>query len=474
MSNIELLKKNGELIAKYHNKLTNEVRRLTDEPVDDEAISRCNSEMLSILNEFAFERDKLYGVDLDQVTVPFVQEDNDRHWIIKLHDKVDNMYNNVYVGFFRYNKDNGKFVWKIDSLKELALSLTYTKADEYAKILSEYAKKNNMTFVPEVVDYNKEGVELITDKNYIIHLIDKKNPDNEGYITYWNFDDSNSYDYDYEDSLSRKNASKYTYEDANKIALKLKEKIGKYYDVHVEPFEVLTTDEILEKAYSPKEQKLYKLHIDQITYLMRPEEFERFVSGKATEVLMNLFDDTDQLLGTQTFSATADVWGPYVVINEKRYRPDDFTLIDRDKALEKDFSLAKKAYETIMNTESKRKDRSQEFNRTESLTFAETDKEEEWCKKHNDKYHKKEDEKKFKKNPFHGGVSPVGRFVTVWQYCSISSWCECVCKDCYETYRHEKDKLDRLAGDAKNYKKQKKLVEKLYERAVFTVRDIDE
>lgn len=472
MSNIELLKKNGELIAKYHNKLTNEVRRLTDESVDDEAINRCNSEMLSILNEFAFERDKLYGVDLDQVTVPFVQEDNDRHWIIKLHDKVDNMYNNVYVGFFRYNKDNGKFVWKIDSLKEFALSLTYTKADEYAKILSEYAKKNNMTFVPEVVDYNKEGVELITDKNYIIHLIDKKNPDNEGYITYWNFDDSNSYDYDY--SISRNNAFKYTYEDANKIAFKLKEKIGKYYDVHVEPFEVLITDEILEKAYSPKEQKLYKLHIDQITYLMRPEEFERLVSGKTTEVLMNLFDDTDWFIGTQTFLATTDAWGTYVVIDEKRYRPDDFTLVSRDKALEKDFSSAKKAYETIINTESKRKDRSQEFNRTESLTFAETDKEEEWCKKHNDKYHKKEDEKKFKKNPFHGGVSPVGRFVTVWQYCSISSWCECVCKDCYETYRHEKDKLDRLAGDAKNYKKQKKLVEKLYKQAVFTVRDIDE
>lgn len=472
MSNIELLKKNGELIAKYHNKLTNEVRRLTDEPVDDEAISRCNSEMLSILNEFAFERDKLYGVDLDQVTVPFVQEDNDRHWIIKLHDKVDNMYNNVYVGFFRYNKDNGKFVWKIDSLKEFALSLTYTKADEYAKILSEYAKKNNMTFVPEVVDYNKEGVELITDKNYIIHLIDKKNPDNEGYITYWNFDDSNSYDYDY--SISRNNAFKYTYEDANKIAFKLKEKIGKYYDVHVEPFEVLITDEILEKAYSPKEQKLYKLHIDQITYLMRPEEFERLVSGKTTEVLMNLFDDTDWFIGTQTFLATTDAWGTYVVIDEKRYRPDDFTLVSRDKALEKDFSPAKKAYETIINTESKRKDRSQEFNRTESLTFAETDKEEEWCKKHNEKYHTKSDKKLYKKNPFHGGVSPVGRFVTVWQYCSISSWCECVCKDCYETYRHEKDKLGRLAGDAKNYKKQKKLVEKLYERAVFTVRDIDE
>lgn len=291
-SNIELLKKNGELISKYYDKLANEVRRLTDEPVDDEAINRCNSEMLSILNEFAFERDKLYGAVLDQVTAPFVQE----------------------------------------------------------------ASKDV----------------LATDKNYIIHLIDKIHPDcNDSYLTYWDY-----YVFSYDVSISRGNAFKFTYEEASKIALELKEKIGKDYDIHTEPFETLTA--------------------------------------------------------------------------------------------------AEKAYNTIMNTESKRKDKSQEFNRTESLTFAETDKEEEWCKKHNDKYHAKSDKKLHKKNPFHGGVSPVGRFATVWQYCSISSWCECVCKDCYEAYRHEKDKLGRLAGDAKNYKKQKKLVEKLYKKAVFTVRDIDE
>lgn len=373
-SNLELLKKNGELIAKYHNRLINEVRRLTDEPVDDEAVNRCNSEMLSILNDFAFEKDKLYGVDLNQVIVPFVQENNDRHWIIKLHDKVNKHYDDMYVSFFIYDKYKDKFIWNLDSLKGFALSLTHIKADEYVKILLEYAKKNNLTFVPEVVDYNKEGVELVTDKNYIIRLVDKNNPDNEGYITYWNFNDSNSYDYDY--SISRKNAFKYNYEDANKIALKLKEKIGKDYDIYIEFFEVLT--------------------------------------------------------------------------------------------------VAEKAYNTIMNTKSKRKDRSQEFNRTESLIFAETDKEEKWCKKHNDKYHTKSDKKLYKKNPFHGGVSPVGRFVTVWQYCSISSWCECVCKDCYNKYLKEKDKLERLADDAKNYKKQKKLVEKLYKKATFTVRDIDE
>lgn len=379
MSNIELLKKNGELIAKYHNKLTNEVRRLTDEPVDDEAISRCNSEMLSILNEFAFERDKLYGVDLDQVSVPFVQENNDRQWIIKLHDKDDKNYDDMYVSLFAYDKDKDKLTWKVDSLKGFALSLTYIKADEYVKILSEYAKKNNLTFVPEIVDYNKEGVKLVTDKNYIIHLIDKSHSDcNDSYLTYYNFTD-----FDYEDSINRYNASKFTYEEANKVALKLKEKISKSYDIHIEPFEVLTTDEILEKAYSP----------------------------------------------------------------------------------------TKKAYETTMNTVSKRKEN---FNRTESLTFAETDREEEWCKKHNEKYHKKDDKKKIKKKPFYGGVSPTGRFITVWQYCSISSWCECICKDCYSKYLKEKDKLERLAGDAKNYKKQKKLVEKLYKKATFTVRNIDE
>lgn len=263
MSNIELLKKNGELITKYHNRLTNEVRRLIDGFVDDETINRCNSEMLSILNEFT----------------------------------------------------------------------------------------------SEIVDYNKEGLELITDKNYIIHLVDKKNPDNESYITYWNFDDSNNYEYNYEDSLSRKNAFKFTYEEANRIVLKLKEKIGKDYDIYIEFFETLTTDEILEKVYSSKERKLYKLHTNQITYLIRPEEFERLVSGKATEILINLFDDTDCFIGTQIFSATVDTWSPYVVIDEKRYRPDDFSLVSRDKVLKKNFSPAKKAYETIMNTKSKRKDR---------------------------------------------------------------------------------------------------------------------
>lgn len=152
MSNIEFLKKNSELIAKYYNKLTNEVRRFADEPIDDESVNRCNLEILSILNEFAFERDKLYGVDLDQVTVPFAQEDNDRHWIIKLHDKVDKNYDDMYVSLFVYDKDKDRFTWNMDSLKGFALSLTYIKADEYVKILSEYAKKNSLTFVPEIVD----------------------------------------------------------------------------------------------------------------------------------------------------------------------------------------------------------------------------------------------------------------------------------------------------------------------------------
>lgn len=231
------MKKNIELIEKYHNKLTNEVRRLTGEPIDDTVIERCNSEMFSILNEFVFERGKLYGVDLDQVTTPF---------------------------------------------------------------------------------------------------------DNE------------------------------------------------------ESFTPLTTDEILERAYDTMMESKPKDH--------SKNEGQRLVQ----------------------------------------------------------------------NTE----DKKQEFNRSESLTFDETDKEERWCKEHNDRYHRKDDEKKFKENPFHSGVSPVGRFVTVWQYCSISSWCECVCKDCYKKYKKAKKKLKKMSTcvqlyDA-DYKKQKQKTDEFYKRAVFTVRDIDE
>lgn len=335
-SNIELLKKNGELIEKYYSKLTNEVRRLTDEPVDDTAIERCNSEMLSILNEFAFERDKLYGTDLDQVTAPF---------------------------------------------------------------------------------------------------------DNE------------------------------------------------------EPFTHLATDEILEKTCSSQKQKLYRLHTNQTSYLIKDEDYEGFKSGKSDKIRISLFNDENGFfIGEQHFIAQFDDWGPYIVINDVRYRPAEFLLVEDEELKEIHSSHNKKAYDTMMSSRPKdhsksekqhlvqntelSEDKKQEFNRSESLTFDETDKEEKWCKEHNDRYHRKNDEKKFKENPFHGGVSPVGRFVTIWQYCSISSWCECVCKDCYKKYRKAKKKLEKMSTCVQSYdadcKKQKEKVDELYKRAVFTVRDIDE
>lgn len=118
-------------------------------------------------------------------------------------------------------------------------------------------------------------------------------------------------------------------------------------------------------------------------------------------------------------------------------------------------------------------DKSKEFNRSESLTFEETDKEEEWCRQHTKKYHAKLDAAKFKKNPFYGGVSPMSRFITVFEYCSLGSWAECRCQECYKKYEQEKEKLEAIT-DSKEYKKQKKFVDKLYNQAQFTIRDIDE
>lgn len=150
----------------------------------------------------------------------------------------------------------------------------------------------------------------------------------------------------------------------------------------------------------------------------------------------------------------------------KKENPDD-ELLDLLNNFSNEIKQSSNLLENIVKN-----DRDKEFDRTESLTFAETDKERDWCREHTKKYHEKADKKAFKANPFYGGVSPVSRFITVFEYCSISSWAECRCQECYKKYEQEKEKLDNITDKSK-YKKQKKLVDKLYNQAQFTIRDID-
>lgn len=128
-----------------------------------------------------------------------------------------------------------------------------------------------------------------------------------------------------------------------------------------------------------------------------------------------------------------------------------------------------------------------EFVRSYSLTEKEVDKMNDWKEKHYNKYHKKDDEKKFKKNPFYSGVSPVSRYKVEYTTCSLGTSVDCVCTDCRKDYENEKRKIDliklkysktsnnleRKSLDAKYNKLHKKALKK-WEKDHFEIRGFDD
>lgn len=106
------------------------------------------------------------------------------------------------------------------------------------------------------------------------------------------------------------------------------------------------------------------------------------------------------------------------------------------------------------------------FYRPYSLTKKEVDKMNKWKERHYKKYHKKTDDKKFKKNPFYGGVSPVSEFIVEFSSCSIGTGADCICTKCRKDYEKLKDKIGTTET--------KKELEKLSERYRFEIRGYDD
>ena len=90
----------------------------------------------------------------------------------------------------------------------------------------------------------------------------------------------------------------------------------------------------------------------------------------------------------------------------------------------------------------------QKYDVNYSLTIEETDKMYEWQKKHNKKFHKK--------GFGYQGVSPVSNFEVRFGSCSIGTWAECVCLNCF----------NKINNDNKNVEKVRKL-------ATFEVRELE-
>lgn len=111
-----------------------------------------------------------------------------------------------------------------------------------------------------------------------------------------------------------------------------------------------------------------------------------------------------------------------------------------------------------------KKDDPKDYCRTYSLTNRQVAKMDEWVSAHYNKYHKKDDAKKYKKNPFYGGVSPVSRFNVEFTSCTIGTQADCYCSECRKKYNKLKTELDELYDkydDVKDDKERKELSKKI-------------
>lgn len=128
-----------------------------------------------------------------------------------------------------------------------------------------------------------------------------------------------------------------------------------------------------------------------------------------------------------------------------------------------------------------------EFVRSYSLTEKEVDKMNDWEESHYNKYHKKDDEEKYKRNPFYGGVSPVSKYKVEWMTCSIGTSADCVCVECSKKCDKLNRKINKLnkklcSTEEKNKREKisKKIVnitginKEIYNESRFCVRELDD
>lgn len=118
------------------------------------------------------------------------------------------------------------------------------------------------------------------------------------------------------------------------------------------------------------------------------------------------------------------------------------------------------------------------FMRQYSLTENEVKRMNEWQDKHFDKFHKKEDLKRYRKNPFYKGASPMGRFVVEFSSCSIGTGADCFCVECRDEYFKMKRKTNELESeenpDYKRIDQSRKKEKKLWDKCHFEIRSFDD
>lgn len=181
--------------------------------------------------------------------------------------------------------------------------------------------------------------------------------------------------------------------------------------------------------------------------------------------------------------------------NDKNYLEKDESKIEEPVENKKsDMDLYNDFLEKLTKQSAKKRAKSYipvekdetDFVRSYSLTEKEVDKMNDWKENHYNKYHKKDDEKKFKKNPFYGGVSPVSIYRVEWMSCSIGTSADCVCVECSKKCDKLNRKINKLnkklcSTKEKNKREQisKKIVnitsrnKEIYDESRFCVRELD-
>lgn len=145
--------------------------------------------------------------------------------------------------------------------------------------------------------------------------------------------------------------------------------------------------------------------------------------------------------------------------------------------------LSKVQTDIILAAQSFKKKNSNEgekFYRSYSMTNDDVKKMDDWISEHDKKFHKK--------GYGYQGAIGVSRDEVRMMSTSIGVGIDCVCTECEKLYKNQKEKVDRLfhacSEDVptrmnkkdlkKEYQKEKKVLDKLYKRAFFEIRGIDD
>lgn len=142
--NIELLKKNGDLIGKYYQKLGNLIVKAKSEDLD------VSNDILDLLNNFAYDRDKLWA-DTPLVSIPSVWSTDADNENVKATVTTNAEDFKAYEKVKKFDEDLKKVSDKEndDDFYRL-LSLTNAEVKKGDKWFSEHQKKYHKDFLKKI------------------------------------------------------------------------------------------------------------------------------------------------------------------------------------------------------------------------------------------------------------------------------------------------------------------------------------